>query len=161
MEKRRLSPRFSRINALYQLGFDSAEEDVVPSSDEEAGNSSSDDDFDGLPTVTAEGGASAAATESSARWRQVTAANDQAPSITPFLGTPGLNPDIDIPQDADSNFFLKTFLTDVLIEKLKEWTNTRVLQDLVEDDDVINDLRDETIFSDSDIKKFLGIFLLM
>ena len=52
----------------------------MPSCDEEAGNSSSDDDFDGLATVTADGGASAAATESSARWRQVTAANDQAPS---------------------------------------------------------------------------------
>ena len=46
-------------------------------------------------------------------------------------------------------------MTDDLIEKLKEWTTgTRVLQDLVEDDDVINDLRNETIFSDSDIENF-------
>ena len=152
MHRRRLPPRSSRSSALYQLGIDSAAE-ASSSGDEYAGTSSSDDDFE-EPT------ADNAVPESGARWRQVTPHEDRSASTTPFLGTPGLNPDIAIPDDAGVRFFVNMFLTEELINNLREWTNTRVLQDLDEEDNA-SELRDETIFSNDDIKKFIGIFLLM
>ena len=103
--------------------------------------------------------------EVSSGWRFVNEQTDERKDALPeFLGSSGLNPSINIPDDYDDPmFFVNLFLCDELYEYLKHCTNIRAWEEakqyLSEESDLPESVANWRNVTVEELKKFMGIVL--
>ena len=100
-------------------------------------------------------------------WHFVDVEQDILPAPVPeFLGFDGMNPELHVPENSeDISFFVSTFITDNLLSKVADWTNTKAEQQfqlyLAENSElprILENWRPTTI---AELKKYLGLTFLM
>jgi hypothetical protein len=103
-------------------------------------------------------------------WTSVTCGQDARPAdLPPFLGTTGINPEVELPEDGQDStaFFLSLFVTDQLIAGLQKWTNAKARYEVScheaagDQGDLPPKLKKWTECTEEEIRKLLGMMLYM